>query len=132
MTFADWQSWKKLNTTPLLSKGHGDIYVDIYVDDRAKETYLTASSLYPECARIVKAQYNDKSAAKKVDELTIMVKMAEGYDPDYNDWWYARYEPTGTKAIASGKMGTECRVCHEQASKTDYLFSKEVNAAASE
>lgn len=131
MTFEDWRSWNRVNPTALLSKGHGDIYVDIYVDDLAKDKYLTASSPYPECSRIVKAQYTDETATK-VDELTIMVKMPEGYDPEHNDWWYARYDPTGTEAIISGKMVTECRTCHEQASKTDYLFSKEVNAAASD
>lgn len=131
ITFEDWRSWNRVNPTVLLSKGHADVYVDIYVDDLAKDTYLAASSPYPECSRIVKAQYTDETATE-VEELTIMVKMPEGYDPEHNDWWYARYDPTGTEAISSGKMVTDCRTCHEQASETDYLFSEKVIAAASD
>jgi nucleoside-diphosphate-sugar epimerase len=130
MTFKDWRSWNKVNPTVLLSKGHGDVYVDIYVDDLAKGTYLSASSPYPKCSRITKVQYTDKTATE-IEELGFMVKMSEGYDPEYNDWWYARYDATGTKVIDSGKMVTVCRTCHEQASKNDYLFSEKVIAAAS-
>ena len=120
-----------MNPTVLLSEGHANVYVDIYVDDLAKDKYLAASSPYPECSRIVKAQYTDQNATE-VEELGIMVKMPEGYDPEHNDWWYARYDPTGTEAISSGKMATICRTCHEQASETDYLFSEKVIAAASD
>lgn len=129
MSFEDWRSWNRVNPTVLLSKGHADEYVDIYVDDLAKDTYLAASSPYPECSRIVKAHYTDETATE-VEKLTIMVKMPEGYDPEHNDWWYAQYDPTGTTARAQGKTIFECRSCHQQASGTDYLFSEEVIAAA--
>jgi cytochrome P460 len=130
MTFKDWRSWNRVNPTVLLSTGHADVYVHIFVDNLAKNTYLAASSPYPECSRIIKAQHTDETATE-VEELAIMVKMPEGYDPEHNDWWYARYDPTGTEAISSGKMVTDCRTCHEQASETDYLFSEKVIAASS-
>jgi hypothetical protein len=129
MTFEDWRSWWKVNQAPLVSEGHSNSHVDVYVDDLAKETYLTMSAPFPECARIVKAKYTDASATE-VEVLGIMVKMPEGYDPDHNDWWYARYDPTGKKALAQGKTIFECRACHQQASGTDYLFSEEVMTAA--
>jgi len=128
MTFKDWRSWKKVNPTVLLSEGHGDVYVDIHVDDRARDTYLAASSPYPKCSRITKVQYTDKTATE-IEELGIMVKMPAGYDPEHNDWWYARFDATGTQVIDSGKMATVCRTCHEQAGDNDYLFSKKVIAA---
>ena len=131
MNFEDWSSWRKVNPTTLLSEGHSNSYVDVYVDDLAKETYLTASAPYPECARIVKAKYTDETAAE-VERLAIMVKMPEGYDPEHNDWWYALYDPTGTEAISEGKTIFDCRNCHQNASDTDYLFSEEVMAAANE
>ena len=68
--------------------------------------------------------------ATEVDRLTIMVKMPEGYDPEHGDWWYARYDPTGTEVINSGQLVIDCRDCHSAASDTDYLFSIEVLAAA--
>lgn len=134
--FEDWQSWTKVNPTPLLSEGHKDRgvapFVDVYVDDLAKTTYLTSSAPFPECARIVKAKYTDESATE-VARLAIMVKMPSGYDPENNDWWYARYDTTGTQAITSpGKMWSDCAYCHRQASGTDYLFSEDVMAAVNE
>ncbi len=129
MTFKDWRSWKKVNPTVLLSKGHGEVHVDIHVDDRAKGTYLAATSPYPKCSRILKVQYTDETATE-IEELGIMVKMPGGYDPEHNNWWYARFDATGTKVIDSGKMVTVCRTCHEQASENDYLFSEKVTAAA--
>ena len=61
-----------------------------------------------------------------------MVKMPEGYDSEHIDWWYARYDPAGIEAFDQGKMISDCRNCHQQASDTDYLFSKEVMAAAND
>ena len=129
MTFEDWQSWYKVN--PTLMRGHVDGYVDIHVDDLAKDTYLAASSPYPECSRVIKASYTDETGTD-VDGLTIMVKMPAGYDPDHNDWWYAKYDGTGTEVIDSGKMILDCRTCHyNRASETDNMFSREVLEALS-
>jgi len=101
-TFENWRNWTKVNPTPLLSEGHKDRgvapYVDVYVDDLAKTTYLAASAPYLECARIIKAKYTDETATKVV-RLAIMVKIPAGYDPENNDWWYGRYDATGTQAI---------------------------------
>lgn len=134
-TFENWRYWTKVNPTPLLSEGHKDRgvapYVDVYVDDLAKTTYLAASAPYPECARIIKAKYTDETATKVV-RLAIMVEMPAGYDPENNDWWYGRYDATGTQAISQGKMWSDCAYCHRRASDTDYLFSEEVLAAVNE
>jgi hypothetical protein len=114
-TFENWRNWTKVNPTPLLSEGHKDRGVAPYV----------------ECARIIKAKYTDETATKVV-RLAIMVKMPAGYDPENNDWWYGRYDATGTQAISQGKMWSDCAYCHRRASDTDYLFSEEVLAAVNE
>ncbi len=135
-TFENWSSWTKVNPTPLLSEGHPhrgkSSYVDVYVDDLAKDTYFAASAPFPECARIVKPKYTDETATEIV-RLAVMVKMPAGYDSATNDWWYGRYDATGTKALAQGRMWSDCAFCHTQgAPDTDSLFSKEVLAAANE
>ncbi len=136
MTFEDWSSWTKVNPTPLLSEGHPHSgepsYVDVYVDDLAKDTYFAASAPFPECARIVKPKYTDETATEIV-RLAVMVKMPAGYDSETNDWWYGRYDATGTKALAQGRMWRDCASCHtHRAPDTVSLFSKEVLAAANE
>lgn len=132
-TFEDWRSWTKAtaNVSPLASDGHPGAYVDVYVDDLAKDIYMAASGPYPECARIIKAKYTDETATQ-VERLAVMVKMPAGYDPRYNDWWYARYDPTGTQAIDQGKLIISCGKCHQRAEDTDFLFSEEVLAATNE
>jgi hypothetical protein len=127
MTFEDYVDWTQVNDK--LIEGH-EAWVTVYVDDLAEDSYLSASAPFPECAKIVKAQYLTPDAAT-VDQLTVMVKMPAGYDPANGDWWYARYERTGAVQLSAGKL-PECIACHQQAAQTDYLFPVEVLAAAQE
>jgi hypothetical protein len=124
MTFEGWAEWTKVTPKPVVSAGHSNNWVGIYVDKLAESTYLSASSPYPECARIVKPIYWDASGTG-VRKLTIMVKMPPGYDSENADWWYGVYDASGTKMRRQGKL-TDCIPCHKQAAETDYLFSKEV------
>ena len=130
MTFEDWMDWRKVTPMPVRSEGHNNNWVGIYIDELAEDTYLSASAPYPECARIVKPIYNDADG-KSVRKLTIMVKMAPGYDPKNGDWWYASSDATGTKIGEHGRLNG-CIPCHKQATETDYLFSKEVLDAVKE
>ena len=130
MKFEDWRQWTSVTSNPVRSKGHNNNWVGIYVDELAKATYLSASSPYPTCARIVKPIYTDKSGTN-VRKLTIMVKMAPGYDPENGDWWYASSDATGTRVAPQGRLDG-CIPCHKNASETDYLFSKEVMSGVKE
>ena len=125
MTFEDWKEWTLITPKPVLSQGHGDSWVKIHVNERAKSTYLSASAPYPECAKIVKSHYFD-AGGTQIDSLTVMVKMPSGYDTENGDWWYGMYDKSGTIAKKQGRLFHACITCHKQAAKTDYLFSKEV------
>lgn len=130
MTFKNWREWTSITSGPVRSQGHNNNWVGIYVDQLAEETYRSASSPYPRCAKIVKPIYADASGAG-VRKLTVMMKMAPGYDPENGDWWYGVYDASGTELWRAGKL-PECIICHEQAEETDYLFSQEVTDAARE
>jgi len=83
-TFANYAAWTRVNPKPI--EGHS-AYVYIYVNDLARDTYLTASGkIFPACATIVKAQLAGPDSTE-VTELTVMVKMPAGYDPENDDWW---------------------------------------------
>lgn len=116
----DWQQWEKLTSTPVRSRGHSRNWVDIYVDELARDTYLSEAVPYAECARIVKPEYTDEDA-EAVRKITIMVKMPAGYDPDDGDWWYGVAGPDGNMQ-REGRIFS-CIACHRQAKKTDYTFS---------
>ena len=124
LTFENWKEWKQVTSKPVLSKGHSNNWVGIYVDKLAETTYLSASSPYPVCSTVVKPIYTDARGAT-VLKLTIMVKMPAGYDPENADWWYGVYDATGMKAMQHGRL-QDCIPCHKLAASTDYLYSKEV------
>ena len=84
MTFEGWSEWAQVTSKPVTSEGHNNNWVGIYVDELAKDTYLSAGAPYPECAKIIKPIYHD-AEGKSVRKLTIMVKMKPGYDPDNGD-----------------------------------------------
>lgn len=120
-TFKDWKQWTKLTPEPVRSNGHSRNWVDIHVDELARDTYLSGDAPYAECAMIAKPEFRDKSA-NSVRKLTLMVKMPAGYDPDHANWWYGVADPDG-EIKRSGKM-YGCISCHRQVKATDYTFSR--------
>jgi hypothetical protein len=127
-TFEDWRDWTPVTAKPVLSEGHGDVWVGIYVNALAEDTYMSAGAPFPVCAKIVKAKYSD-ATGRSVDNLTVMVKQPPGYDPENGDWWYAQFDGAGDRAWRRGKL-QDCIACHEDAAATDYLFSEAVLKAA--
>jgi hypothetical protein len=120
--FADYATWMKVNPKPI--KGH-ETFVNIYVDDDAKDVYLSASGeTFPECAMIVKTHLQSKDS-ENLTAVTVMVKMPAGYDPENNNWWWGMYDKDGKVAEMSGKVDV-CIACHKPAATTDYVFSQKV------
>ena len=121
-TFTDYKNWIKVNPKPIL--GHR-VYVNIYVNDLAKDIYLSASGeTFPVCAEIVKTHLLGADS-DTVTALTVMVKMSAGYDPEYNDWYWGMYDMEGKVAQMSGKVQF-CIDCHQPVADTDYVFSNKV------
>lgn len=67
-----------------------------------------------------------------LDSVTVMFQRPEGYDPEHDDWFYAKFSPDGTldrnpagMALA-GTVGRNleagCIACHVGAPGDDYLF----------
>jgi len=124
ITVEDWRTWAQVTSKPVRSEGHSNNWVGIFVDERAKDTYLNAGARYPVCARVVKAIYENADGTS-VRKLTVMIKMTPGYDPGNGDWWYASFDEAGKQVWQQGRL-PGCILCHRQAAETDYLFSKDV------
>ena len=67
---------------------------------------------------IVKENYSSENLAS-LESLTVMQRV-EGYDPDNDDWFWARYTPSG-KLTDSGKVES-CSNCHFDAGGDDFVF----------
>jgi hypothetical protein len=116
--WSGWQSWSKQNDAPFKSK-HGGVMVDVYVPAEHVEAYKAMKGAMPQGMAVVKAQYK-KDDPSTVEKLTVMAKMAPGYDADNGDWYYAVLSPDGATATMEGKV-PPCMNCHT-GSPSDYLF----------
>jgi hypothetical protein len=65
--------------------------------------------------------------------VTVMIRREEGYDPDHQNWWWAKYDPDGSLQTNPADMALAGRVakgadqgciaCHQTAPGNDYVFS---------
>jgi len=122
-SFEDWREKIKLNLDAFESDAH-NAFVDIYVNELAKEAYEKRLDLYPVGSEVFKPLYNDNNRTH-LARLAIMIKMQKGYDSANGDWWYGVYDPSGTDAWHQGRI-KHCIDCHAVAKETDYMFSEGV------
>lgn len=107
---------------------HAHSMVRIYMNDRAKSSFVGNSKTYPEGSVIVKVKerlsYWDDSADKQ-ENIVIengvggMIKRSAGFDPDHGNWEYFYFEDPSE--IESGRI-KNCVQCHHHARKTDYVY----------
>jgi len=83
---------------------------------------------------VLKENYPPEGEGDDLAAVTIAIKRAPGYDPDNEDWFWARYNPDGSlfligESPAVGAVepepGAGCRGCHRGAADSDYLFSND-------
>ena len=76
-----------------------------------------------------------KDRAKFLKSITVMFKREKGYDPENNDWFWAKYKPDGSLAtnpkgmplagrVMKGK-DKGCIACHSAVKDNDYLYGKQ-------
>ncbi|WP_410753978.1 cytochrome P460 family protein [Guyparkeria sp.] len=70
---------------------------------------------------------------KNLDSVTVMFQREEGYDPDHDDWYWAKFQPNGeleknpkdmplAGRVAKG-ADKGCIACHADAPGKDYVFT---------
>ncbi|MGM0516299.1 MAG: cytochrome P460 family protein [Pseudomonadota bacterium] len=70
---------------------------------------------------------------KHLDSITVMFQREDGYDPDHDNWYWAKYQPDGQLAknpkdmsmagrVAKG-ANEGCIACHAGAPGGDYVFT---------
>jgi plastocyanin len=99
---------------------HG-VLLTTYLNPEAEEALENQPGEFAEGATLVKENYGpDETLAS----LTVMQKQP-GYDPDHNDWFWAKYSPEGE--IQAAGMPGGCISCHGAVRSNDYVFSFPVN-----
>jgi mono/diheme cytochrome c family protein len=95
---------------------HGAL-LTTYLNPGAEEAMNAQPGEMPDGAVIVKVNY---TGDQTLDAITVMQKRA-GFDPEYGDWFWARYGPEGEIA-ASGRV-VDCVSCHVAVQSNDYIFT---------
>jgi len=122
-TFENWRSLNLLNKKAIRSDEH-NAFVGIYLNNIAKKSYVNKEKVFKIGSIIVKPLY-PSAQSDDIARLVIMMKMAKGFDDDFNDWWYGVYDESGTHMWHQGAI-ISCIGCHIEAEDTDYLFTDSV------
>lgn len=105
---ADYEGWSMWPGKGELYEGtepHG-MLLTTYLNDTAHEALTTGSGPLPAGSIIVKENYQPDSTLAAV---TVMY-AADGYDPEHNDWFWAKYQTDGS-VDAAGRVES-CQSCH--------------------
>ncbi len=113
---ANYESWGHFEGSPSIQPGaspHGK-FVRIFINSVAE-----GSQANPAYGSIIVKENFGKNDVGSLSAITVMQRI-EGFDPDNNDWFYARYSKDGTQTH-SGKPAM-CIDCHFDAEDDDYIF----------
>lgn len=120
-----WQLWPGKEAYYEGTDPHGRL-LTTYLNETALAALNGDAAMMPEGAIVVKENYMPDST---LAAITVMHKVAAGYNPDHNDWFFAKFQPSGALEMApDGSMALEgrvpgCQACHGQQKDNDYLFT---------
>jgi hypothetical protein len=124
----DYQNWQRFNTSPYLSPGHGNRFLNNYGNDQATDYFKMADGgTLPAGAILAKDSFT-VTAAENVypGALFLMEKLPAGTNSATADWRYVMLLPDGSvlgdTTGANPDSMTFCHACHLQAKSSDYLF----------
>ena len=129
-----YKSWTKVTKEPntgdptgFLDGKHKNIagYRDVFVNSVGIDAYENQKFPLPEGTVIVKESFKDKGAweSQSKPELTVMVKLADGTNPDTGNWeWYMGGSGKKVGRGMDTKWGKFCASCHLYGQAADYTF----------
>ena len=135
-----YRKWKLVNPTPVMMNPaaaaacavafpvnpHESAWASVYVNAKGTSAMMTESHpAFPEGSMIVKEKLYT-SVGKDPVVLTVMIKRAQGYNPESRDWEYLVLDGPATKIVERGKL-SKCNVCHEKYEDTDFVTMHYLN-----
>jgi hypothetical protein len=114
--YRSWSLWPGTSERYEGAEPHG-MLLTTYVNELARRGLEAGSLPLPDGAIIVKENYMPDGA---FDASTVMVKR-RGYDPEHNDWFWAKYDAAGV-AEDAGRVEM-CQVCHSANRQQDHLMT---------
>ncbi len=109
-----WAVWPGTEAFYEGTEPHGAL-LTTYVNDIARRSIEAGDRTLAPGSMVVKENYTPERA---LAATTVMYK-APGFDPDHDDWFWAKYAPDGA-VQAAGRVAT-CIGCHGRAAGNDYI-----------
>jgi hypothetical protein len=121
-------AFARINRAPYASTV-GMFDINLYVNEDARSfrkihPETSGSGVVMPVGTLIVRDVLDATGA--VAKVTLMAKMAKGYDPTLGDWWFGVTDPHGvplddTSGPQVGRL-TDCHSCHIPRATDDYLF----------
>jgi len=127
-TAKNYQNWTKQNTTPYLSAGHGNRYLNNYGNEKsASYLDLEEGEFMPVGAILAKDSFTVTEEREIfAGALFVMEKLGAGSHPETGDWRYLMVLPDGSKIGDTTGSDPQamafCHDCHQQVEARDYVF----------
>jgi hypothetical protein len=128
----EFAGWRRFSTGPYHSKDHNGRYVSNFVNDIAAGNYARyeASGTFPVGSVLAKDSLVVSDSGRVLfGALSVMEKMAPGFNPDGGDWRYTLILPDGR---VFGRTGTSdaravefCQDCHVDSAQDHVFFLPE-------
>ncbi len=114
--YTTWKTWPGMEKR-IRGSEHG-MYVTKYVNEIAYEALSRGESDLPYGSIVVQENHSGWGVAS----ISVMYKMAWGYNPKADDWFFAMYTPGGATQ-AEGRVAS-CTGCHRPNDKNGSLLSQ--------
>ncbi len=112
----NWDLWPGKGELYTGGEPHGALFTT-YLNRPALEALNNKAGSMPNGAIIIKENY---TADAVFDLVTVMYKV-EGFDPENNDWFWAKIGAGGDVQAAGRVMG--CQACHGASRANDFVLT---------
>ncbi len=113
----NWALWPGKGRLYEGTEPHGMLLTTYYDETASDALERGALGDLPSGSILVKENYMPDGT---LAAITVMVKRT-GYNPDHQDWLFAKYDPSG-EAEAFGRVAG-CQSCHSAAPSGAYIFT---------
>ena len=93
----------------------------VYANDIARDLMLSKEPAKFSAGSVIVREKLSSPAATTADLLAVMIKREPGFNRKAGDWEYLIVSGDGKKIEKREKKG-ECRRCHDQQAKSDFVF----------
>lgn len=110
----DWPMWPGKTAFYAGTEPHG-MLLTTYLNDRAHAVVANEMTTLPDSSFLIKENYTPDST---LVATTIMYKVP-GYDPEHNDWFWAKYGSDG--AVQAAGRVESCQTCHQMEDDANFV-----------